>query len=256
MGEPLIKQPLIEALCEFQFSPIDKWDSTVSEIFYDQVKSDFPERKPINQLNFQVDQLNVQLTIGQESLQNIPESLVSQRLQFKRSDNSAVVQVGSDLLAINHLQPYRSWEDFRSLILKMFSIYVEICNIKRLERINLRYINHISTPEGRFEIEQFLTVFPIFPSPINIDLSSFSQVYNFEYVKAKATLKHHTGIIQTTEGQVGLLLDLDFMSREIESFEDQSALIYWLKNWLNEAHDFIESAFIASLNPDYYESLK
>jgi uncharacterized protein (TIGR04255 family) len=125
--------------------------------------------------------------------------------------------------------------------------------------VGLRYINHISTPEGRFEIEQFLSVFPILPSPLNLDLAGFSQVYEFQYVQPKAVLKHQTGIVQRSDGRVVLLLDMDFISQGIESIESNNKtfdLSSWLQNWLNQAHDCVETAFISSLNPDYYESLR
>jgi uncharacterized protein (TIGR04255 family) len=251
MGELLAKQPLVEALCELHFSKSDNWDITLPGLFYAQVKDEFPERTTFNQVSFQ-------FAIGQKPLLDIPQPAeVSPRLQLKREDGSAVVQIGSDLLVVNHLQPYKSWEDFRDLILKMVTKYVELCGNGKLEGISLRYINHIDVSNSvKFEIEQFLSVFPIFPSSLNLDLVGFSQTYDFYYAQPSAILKHQTGVIANPDGSLGLLLDLNFRSQNTESITETSQLFIWIKNWLSQAHAHIESAFISSLNPDYYASLK
>jgi uncharacterized protein (TIGR04255 family) len=251
MGEPLKKQPLVETVCEFRFRTQGTWDITIPGLFYGQVKDDFPERETINEFNFQV-------SIGDKSLGNVPQFFApTQRLKLQRPDKSAVIQIGSDLLVINHLQPYECWETFRHLILDMFDKYTDLCKECEIERVGLRYINHIPTPEdSRFEIEQFLTVFPIFPSPINHDLSGFGQLYEFMFSQPQALLQHRTGIIKKSDNEVVLLLDLNFISQEIMHVPKKSDLLAWIQNWLDEAHNRIEVAFIASLNPDYYESLK
>lgn len=252
MGELLTKQPLVEALCELKFSPSDKWDTDIPELFYNQVKDEFPEYTTLNPVSFQV-------AVGGQPIDMPEQTKALSRLQIRNKDNSVVVQIGADLLVVNHLQPYTSWESFKDLILRMGSKYVEMIGEVKLERVGLRYINHISPPEGRFEIEQFLSVFPILPSPLNLDLAGFSQVYEFQYVQPKAVLKHQTGIVQRSDGRVVLLLDLDFISQGIESIESNNKtfdLSSWLQNWLNQAHDCVEAAFISSLNSDYYESLR
>ncbi|MFN5657949.1 MAG: hypothetical protein ACK5A9_06525, partial [Pseudanabaena sp.] len=55
--------------------------------------------------------------------------------------------------------------------------------------------NLIKEISAKFDIEQFLSVFPILPSPLNLDLAGFSQVYEFQYVQPKAILKHQTGVV-------------------------------------------------------------
>lgn len=251
MGELLTKQPLVETLCELRFSPSDQWDTTLPKRFYTEVKNEFPECTELNPV--------FQVAVGGQPVDMSEPNKALSRLQLRNKDNSVVVQIGADLLVVHHLQPYTNWENFRDLILRMGSKYVELIGEVKLERVGLRYINHISPPEGRFEIEQFLSVFPILPSPLNLDLAGFSQVYEFQYVQPKAVLKHQTGIVQRGDGKVVLLLDLDFISQGMESIESSNKIFdlsSWFQNWLNQAHDCVEAAFISSLNPDYYESLR
>ncbi len=157
MGELLTKQPLVEALCELRFSPSGKWDTALLELFYAEVKNEFPECKPLNIVSFQ-------FAIGEQPI-DMPETPKAlPKLQLRNKDSSVVVQISADLLVVHHLQPYTNWENFRDLILRMVSKYVELMGEANLERVGLRYINHISPAEGRFEIEQFLSVFPILPA--------------------------------------------------------------------------------------------
>jgi len=240
MGELLGNKPLVEALCQFNFSSANTQDGLLGENFYEMVKVEFPERA-ISKVLFKFPIQGIISPIDQVELH-----------QFKRFDELAAVQINSDLLVIN-LRDYKNWEDFKSLILKMYSNYCGVRNISNLESVSLRYINHIDTPnEEKVEIEDFLTVFPIFPTPIDKDLNGFSQVYSFTYPELMARLTHRTGIVINSEGGVRLLLDLDIISSWVEPFRELSNLT----SWLDQAHDHIETAFIASLNPEYYESLR
>jgi len=248
MGELLKSQPLVEALCEFQFDFFGDNELILPGLFYAQVKDDFPILTSVNELSFQ---------IGFGDLQNVPPITTPQRLQLARQDSSAMIQLGQSILIVNHLQPYISWEVFRELIIKTFEKYVGLCSVFTLKRIGLRYINHItpSLKEG-FKIDDFLTILPLFPKPLDRSMSGFQQTYEFIYDSPSSSLFHKTGIAVKPDGETILVLDLDFISQQVENFQDVPKTYEWLIEWLNKAHDHIEAAFISSLNPSYYESLK
>jgi uncharacterized protein (TIGR04255 family) len=168
-----------------------------------------------------------------------------------------MIQLGQNRLIINHLQPYIGWEVFKELIIETFKKYIILCSYFRLKRIGLRYINHINPPwEEGVKIDDFFTILPLFPKPINRPISNFQQTYEFIYDSSVSSLVHKTGIAIKPDGEPVLILDLDFMSQQIDNFQNTSKTCEWLIEWLNKAHDHIEAAFITSLNPSYYESLK
>jgi uncharacterized protein (TIGR04255 family) len=248
MGEPLQRQPLVEALCEFQFSQSSGNELTLPGLFYAAVKDNFPIQESVNEFIFQVE-------VG--DLKGHPEIMQSpQRLQLKRADGSAMLQIGRNRLIVNHLQPYVSWEDFRQIIFKAFKKYAEICESFELSKIGLRYINHILPGNETFKIEEFLTIIPFFPQSIDKTMVGFQQSYEFFHEDLDAILVHKTGVIQTQEGKIALLLDLDFISREVLSFDNSDQTFERIQKWLNHAHDRIEEAFLLSLNPSYYELLR
>src|SRR5438093_1211585 len=109
MAEKLKYSPLIEALCEFRFAPSPSWDWTIPGRLYDEIGRDFPERA-------QVDGVAVQFVLGPEKASAQPVINGPARVQMKRADGTAMVQVGPNLLVVNHLRPYVGWETFRPMI--------------------------------------------------------------------------------------------------------------------------------------------
>lgn len=259
MGELLNSQPLVEALCEFHFNLSGDNQLTLPGLFYAQVRNDFPIQEPINEFIFQIEIANLQ-----GGVQNITQA---QRLQLKREDHSALLQIGTNRLIINQLKPYQGWDNFKSLILESFRKYVDVCGDFTLTRISLRYINHIiptlhepppneiSLDEG-FNIEDYLTIIPWFPNPLDKPITGFQQSYEFRYDTPNTFLVHKTGVATNSDGVNVLILDLDFISQQNEDLQNNSQIIKWLGEWLDKAHNHIKSVFISSLTPIYYESLK
>lgn len=246
MSQPLKGSPLIEVLCEFRFAPSSAWDWTLPGRLYERIGKEFSERSQLNQIVFQL-QEEADNTEALPQIINVP-----QRLQLKRPDQTAIVQVGPDILVVNHLAPYPLWENFRSLILRIFSTYIDLYGDFTLSRIGLRYINQIPiSPEG-VEISKLITLEPNLTGVIDRPLSSFHQRYDLSYESLKAVLIHQTGINDTQEGEFAIILDLDFNSEEVDTLKDISKI----QKWLDEAHQHLYEAFRASLNPGYYQLLK
>jgi uncharacterized protein (TIGR04255 family) len=249
MGELLKSQPLIEALCEFYFNVSGGNQLTLPGLFYAEVRDDFPIQESVNELALQIG-----IGGGQEMQQLIQQT---PRLLLKGSDNSAMLQIAPNRLIINQLKPYINWGAFKSLILDAFRKYINVSGDFELSRISLRYINHIiPAPNKEFNIEDFLTIIPLFPKPLEKPIFAFQQSYEFMYDSVGEFLVHKTGVAVNTDGINVLVLDLDYISQKIENLQDNSRTIEWLSEWLDKAHNHIESAFLSSLNPIYYESIK
>src|SRR5882672_10952662 len=90
--------PLIEAVCEFHFEPGHEWDWTIPGLIYPKLSKDFPKKREQRLFQLQV----------QAGPQEMTQSLKGQgaRMQFLKEDERALIQVGPDTLAINHLKPY------------------------------------------------------------------------------------------------------------------------------------------------------
>ncbi|MCK4591205.1 MAG: TIGR04255 family protein [Candidatus Latescibacteria bacterium] len=244
MGEKLASPPIVEALCEFRFVPSDAWDWTIPGLLYEKIKGEFPERS-------QFKGLGVQIYLGPNSPPAADMRTGPERVQLKRSDGSAMVQIGENLLAINHLRPYPNWGNFREIILKNLQNYREVTEEVPLKRIGLRYINQIKVPQGEFETSDFITLEPPLSGSLDRPLSSFYQRYELVQDSPPGVLIHQTGI-QRTEEQTVIMLDLDFGSEDVEHVTNAEEV----KNWLNSTHTRVLEAFVASLNPDFYDRMK
>ena len=242
IGERLKNSPLVEAVCEFRFAPDSQWDWTIPGLLFEHIRDEFSERSELRSLSVSVQQAGADLA---------PPVLIDtgpERVQLKRPDGSAMVQVGPRLLAINHLRPYADWEAFRALILNIYRTYRDISLTDRPSRIGLRYINQI-TRDGR-QVNEILTLRPTLVGKLNRPIANFYQRYEFSHEKPKGILIHQSGL-QEMDGEPVITVDLDFFSESVAHLRKDKTVT----NWLNQAHDRVEESFIDSLTQELYERL-
>lgn len=245
MGEKLRNPPLIEALCEFRFAETTAWDWVLPGQLYDKIKADFPERAQIQGLGFQV----------QTSPKEKPVTAVHplpDRVQLKRKDHTAMVQVGPNLLAINHLKPYPTWTEFSALIMQIYGEYQEIVGKTELARIGLRYINRLRITNKIADVSDLITLSPPLTGALARPIHAFYQRYEIEQQNPEGLLIHQTGTQQDEQGNPVCVLDLDFGSTSVQGLQK----IQEVKHWLDLAHDRIYEAFTASLNAGLFSELK
>ena len=243
MGDQLKNPPLIEAVCEFRFDPASEWDWTVPGRLFDKIGKEFSERSEVRRLGVTVEQG------GEKTPRPALIEAGPDRIQLKRPDGSAMVQVGPKLLVINHLRPYTNWETFRDLILGIHRTYCDIAGSNTLGRLGLRYINQI--PQAEQAIEDIITLRPALSRSLDRSVSTFYQRYEFTHEDPKGILIHQTGRRLVDEKPV-IMLDLDFGSEDVGEIGSADAVV----DWLDRAHDRVEEGFIDSLVPSFYDRLK
>lgn len=243
MIEPLKNPPLIEAACEFRFNPESQWDWTIPGRLFDKIGDEFSERAEVRRLSLVVQESNEQ-TPSPALIEAGPD-----RIHLKRSDGSAIVQIGPRLLVINQRRPYPNWETYRELILRIYGAYREIGGSSNLTRIGLRYINEI--PKKKMAFTDVITVWPTLRGALIQDVSTFYQRYELKHDSPKGILIHQTGL-QMVDGKPVIMLDLDFVSVAVGKLKRTVSI----GKWLDLAHDRVEEGFIASLVPDFFEKLK
>ena len=243
IGVRLKNPPLVEAVCEFRFAPDTQWDWTIPGLLFEQIREEFSERSELRRLS---------ISVQQPGADGPPPALIDsgpERVQLKRPDGSAMVQIGPRLLAINHLRPYADWETFRALILRMYRTYRDISGAERPIRVGLRYINQIER-DGR-RIDDVLTLRPPLAGRLARPVAKFFQRYELEHVKPKGVLLHQSGS-QDIAGKSIVTVDLDFYSDSVAHLTADKSVT----KWLDEAHERVEESFIDSLTDEFYESLK
>jgi uncharacterized protein (TIGR04255 family) len=226
--------PLVEALCEFQFLPAEPWDITVPGRLYERVREEFPEREQHATLRVGFQQQEG----GLEQRLEMPP-----RMRLVRSDRSALIQVGPDLLAVNQLRPYPTWGPFRELVLSTLERYVEIARPLGLKRIGLRYINEIEVPAEKVELKDYFGYYPHLPASLPQEHGEFvarvALPYEEERDRLQVTLSSKP---MAQAGHVAFILDLDYAAVRSGSVE-----LTALPEWLEAAHSRVELVFEACI---------
>jgi len=244
--EPLARPPLVEAVCEFRFEPTDEWDWTIPGRLYDRIHEEFPLREQVQGIGFQ-------LQMGEGPQPTVPSVHGGvDRVLMSREDGSAFVQVGPNQLIVNHRLPYPGWTAFFALIERLLGLYLDLVPSSP-RRVGLRYINQIPEPSERLvELGTLITLDP--PLPLAIEdrpLVNFYQRYELHYDEPEGILVHQTGMQQTSDSRLVLMLDLDFGSLPASPPDLSEA-----GPWLHAAHDRVEEAFQASVNLELLERMR
>ncbi|MCL4506465.1 MAG: TIGR04255 family protein [Chloroflexi bacterium] len=227
--------PIIESLCEFYFEPSQPWDWTVPGLLYDKLKGAFPRKQQMNSMEVEVHNESGGIS------QNIKGGTA--RMQFLREDGKALVQVGPDLLVINHLKPYAGWDQFRADIDHCLATYFDTIRPVGVRQIGLRYINRIEIPSASIQIDDYLLAVPRIPPQIPRTFTAWVQRVEIPYTDANGLLVLQSGSLQ--EGQDAhavFLLDLYFISSPEKAVGLSAAL-----DTVEQAHQHIETAFEASV---------
>jgi uncharacterized protein (TIGR04255 family) len=233
MGKKYKNPPIVEALCEFQFISDQQWDLTLPGLIYEKVKDEFPDKQ-------QQSGISVQFQPTEKGLEHKIEP-APPRIQFHRKDKSALIQVVPDLLVINQLKPYPTWNEFKPMILKNFQIYQEVAHPKGFRRIGLRYINIVEFDKLPIELKDYFQFYPFIPEGLPQIHDSFVNRVEFPYEEGKERLILTLAtVIPNKPNVLSILLDLDYVMATPEYIP-----LDGVSNWLEKAHEEIEKAFEA-----------
>jgi uncharacterized protein (TIGR04255 family) len=231
MGRRYKQSPIIEAISEFQFDPDASWDLTIPGLIYEKLQKTFPERNQVTQIN-----TAIAGNVGSVHVDTVP------LMQFIRENKSALVQVGQNLLTVNQLKPYTSWQDFLPLIEEGFQAYKAVAHPSQLSRIALRYINRIEF-EQKTELEDYFHFRPFLGQGLPQNLSAFL----IGVVAPDNDSKNNTSIQlgsadATALNYMAILLDIHYYhtSPKELALED-------IPGWMEAAHNKIEDIFEACI---------
>ena len=227
--------PIVQAICELRFQPDQPWDWTIPGLLYAKIKSEFPQKREEYAVPVQ----------GRPEPQEIAYSLGRSlaKMQFVRKDDSAMVQVGPHMLAVNLLRPYPRWNAFKEMIAQTFDVYREVAQPQGLQRIGLRYINRIEIPADRVRIEDYLEAIPVVPEELPQTFATWAQRVEIPMDDISGVLILQSGSLREAgQSNVVFLLDLDMGTTNAEVLPLDDAL-----TWIESAHDGIEMAFEACI---------
>lgn len=224
--------PLIEALCEFYFTPEMSQDfDRIIALFYEEVRTSFPKK---DQLQLQASQI----TINNGGNAEITQQLLP-IVRFQHNNGQVLIQVGQDLLTINHLKPYTSWEDFLLSVEMGLNAYRNVVRPKSSYRIALRYINRIEITGDRINLEDFFEFRPFTGQKLLQDFAAFSLGIQIPHEEARDILSVQLASVGSeSPGTVVMVLDLTYSLVKPGGITFDN-----FSEWMTDAHSRIEDAF-------------
>lgn len=236
-GRTYMKPPVTEAICEFRFASSQPWDWTIPGLVYEKIRGQFPNKQQ---------ESAIEVTVGQVHQQAVQPQVKAGvgKMRFLNSDESALVQIAPNLLAVNHLK-YPGWSDFKPVIAEQLKVYREVAAPDSLTRIGLRYVNKVVVPSGSIELEEYFNAVPKIPEPVPQTFGRFVFQVDVPY-----ELGGHPSMLrlivrspQSPESE-RLVFDLD-----LDMFVGGDAVpgIDDAFEWIELAHKEVKKAFRASL---------
>ncbi len=230
MSKKYRKSPIIEAVCEFRFQPGMAWEKSFPEQIHEILQGTFPKKRPVT--SFQSS-----FTVAPQGSQQFLQQ--SDVLQVLREDEKALLLIDVDRIAVSHLAPYPTWEDFLPLIKQGFDAYKRVAQPSGLHRTGLRYINQIEIPGNQISLSEYLNVFPALNWQLTQGHGPFGLMFQIPFINGRDILNLQlTSGIANSPNSLAVILDLDYffgLSGAV-SFEQ-------VFDWLEEAHTNVEKAF-------------
>jgi uncharacterized protein (TIGR04255 family) len=230
------KSPIVEAVCEFQFEEGSSWDLAIPGLVYEKLRNTFPKRR-------QAERVTVSISGSPEEIG--PQFGTLSLMQFIRNDEKALVQVGTQLLAVSVLKPYPSWPKFLPLIRKGFKAYSDVVVPTGIRRIGLRYINHIEIPGQGIRLEDYFEFRPYVGQNLRQDFGTFSLGIQIPYEESRDILNLQLASLPRHNSQsdnATIILSLDYFLLKSGEVALEEAF-----KWLDVAHQRIEDAFEACI---------
>jgi uncharacterized protein (TIGR04255 family) len=226
------RAPLQTATAEFRFRPGEPWDMTIPGLLYERLRGLYPTKRHGRRVELQTRMVDGQIV-------PLVRDQVGE-LQFLAPDGLSGLKVDAEQLAFQRAGPYPGWSVLRAEILEVISAYVEIAGPAGFEQLRLHFVNRIgldrATPQ--FDVSRLLTVWPRVPQNLASTFGKFLVKIDLPEPALQGHLVLTTGIAESTpqDTNIGLVLDLDFLSAEAQSLEA-------LDGWLEAAHGRIAEAF-------------
>ncbi len=221
--------PIIEAICEFRLAPDTKWDLTVPGLLYEKIRGDFPikEQKVVPELD------------ADSITSSTPRLRLNERVIFLKNDKKTFMQVGQNLLAVNRLKPYESWNNFQPDVELALKGLMACVDVGAFQRIGLRYINKIEIKQPTIKLEDYFDFRPNLGERLPKDMSAFTVGCELPFNERRDICRMQlTSAVSDAHEASALLLDFDYFLLKAQNYNLEQTL-----EWINNSHAKIEQLF-------------
>lgn len=228
------QSPLTEVVAEFNFIPSSQWNGTIPGLIYNDIKKEFPTIKQREGI------IGIAIPTSDPTKKKI-ESV--ELVQFWNKSETLLIQSGKDIITINALKPYPTWEKFYPFVANAFESYRKVADPKGLSRASLRYINTIEVASKDFKFENNFQ-FDI-PKPKNLSkgLSYFNTHIEYNLNEIDVIAIKISNAPSPKKNYKGIILEIEVIMNRFNGLP-----IGNLNKWLDTAHGVINETFETSVS--------
>lgn len=225
--------PLTEVVAEFNFIPSSPWNITIPGLLYEKIKANFPDIKQRDGL--------IQIFTPPENsgkLGTAPKFDAVELVQFWNKSKKLLVQSGKDILTINALAPYPTWENFYPQVIEIFKAFCKLSKPKGLSRASLRYINTIQITSKTFTLEDIFQFNISRPKNLNHEPRYYNTHIEFNLNERDVLSQKIIQGFALNQKSKAIILDLEFIMNQFNGLQ-----IREIENWLEAGHKIVNDTF-------------
>lgn len=227
-----LNPPLVEAVFELSYrSP--EWSPIIPGLFYTEIKDRFPNITA-NQNGFGITLDPMGLKIG-----GGPSELT----QYKSEDNHTLVQLSNNLLTINKLPEYLSWQSYKETIEYTISAFMRVYKKIEINRIGLRFINKIDVGDSHSfsNLKKYFDIYPNTPSNLQKEINSIQLSFESPLIKDTEILALSLVTLRKEPKYNSPVLLQLYMTR----IKDMAGI--QIGDWIEKAHEELRETFENSI---------
>jgi len=227
--------PIIESVCEIKFTEDTPWDITVPGLIFEDIKTQYPEKKQRTTHEISVSQMD------KDNSKSLPLLKRQDAAIFLTGDEKSQIQVGPRTLLVSRLKPYSNWEDFKSQISYAFEKLSGRVELKGIQRIGLRYINkiEIQTGNGNVNLDRFFEFRPFCGAQLPQLHGTFIVGCVFPFSQEQDSCRVElTSAVSEREDSMAFILSIDYFLNKPRSIPVSETM-----NWAENAHGEVKRLF-------------
>lgn len=235
MNHKFKNPPLIEAVFECHFAT-SEWNSITPGLFFNEVKERFPKISQGSKgFGFSMGQGNLKFGGNNVTL-------------FENPATNTTIQLTENVLSINKLPKYVSWEDYLKDIKFAMESLKKVVKIAAFRRFDLHTLNKIDIGNLTEEnFKKYFKIYPVLPEEIIHNSNSIQLDFEFPLVEKREFLKLNLRSLIKEKGYDAPILfslyKVGLVNNNINYLE-----------WLDEAHSLLHKTFIDSLTEEAINS--
>jgi uncharacterized protein (TIGR04255 family) len=235
---PSFSRPTIcEALCEIHFSlpEGEPWKPAFQGNLFKHLQPDFPEMEPISQVSYR-------LQIGRGGVEQT--LLPAQRMSYVHARRPLRLQLAEGVFTVNEIAPYPGWENMKADIFSSWTRTREVVGPAVINRIGLRYINHLRRGNVTEPVGAWLAPSDYVPSALLRSLPGFMSRLQTVTAPRERRIVTIGETVEEETGQSFIVFDIDCISEHTVGPDDRE-----VAEQVEELHGWVWDVFVSSMTP-------